>query len=293
MSIIRLNPECITCLLNKYLNKIPDSIDTDLKLTYMQRLLGIIANAKKDMSAPEITEEIAELQYELLGLKDDFTEIKKYYNSLMLSLEEQIEKSILNCNEPLKIALLYAMLGNYIDFGAMQSVDENKLREMLGDVNNMPLDKAELSNFKSDLKSAKKLIYITDNCGEVVLDKLFIKTLLSEYPNITAEVIVRGADVLNDATLEDAVQVGLDKLLPVTDNGTAVAGTCISKLPKEVKNKIDNADIIIAKGQANFETLRYCGKNIYYIFMCKCEMFAKRFGVPKYSGMLLNDLRMK
>ena len=98
--------------------------------------------------------------------------------------------------------------------------------------------------------------------------------------------------MLNDAPVDDAQQIDLDKILPVTGNGTHVAGTCLSKIPEHIKEKLDGADIIIAKGQANFETLRYCGKNIYYIFMCKCQMFAERFGVPKFSGMLLNDLRM-
>ena len=150
-----------------------------------------------------------------------------------------------------------------------------------------------IKNDKYKKPYAEKLIFITDNCGEIVLDKLLIKTILKEYPQIKAEAIVRGEAVLNDATLKDAKQVGLTAVLPVFGNGTAIAGTCLSRIPQTVMKKIDSADIIIAKGQANFETLRYCGKNIYYIFMCKCQMFADRFGVPKLSGMLLNDLRMK
>ena len=174
MSIIRLNPECITCLLNKYLNDIPTDIEPDLKLTYMQKVLSVIANASKEKSAPEITSEIADIKYELLGIKDDFTKIKRYFNSLMLSLEAQTENEISGSEEPLKSAVFYAMLGNYIDFGAMQSVDEEKLKEMLADVHSMPIEKNEFANFKNDLKNAQKLVYITDNCGEIVLDKLLI-----------------------------------------------------------------------------------------------------------------------
>ena len=293
MSIIRLNPECITCLLNKYLSKIPDGIDTELKLTYMQKVLKLISDTDWQKSAPEITAEISEIQYKLLGIKDDFTEVKKYFNSLMLSLEAEIENTIKTDKNPLNSAISYAMLGNYIDFGAMQNVDEEKLKKMLSDIHNISLDETESKNLKTDLENAKKLIYITDNCGEIVLDKLLIKEILKEYPHISAEVLVRGANVLNDATVEDAKQVGLDTILPVTHNGNNIAGTCLSKIPQHISEKLENADVIIAKGQANFETLRYCGKNIYYIFMCKCKLFANRFGVSKYSGMLLNDLRMK
>ena len=101
MSIIRLNPECITCLLNKYLNKIPESIKGELRLTYMQRVLGIIANASKETSAPEITAEITELQYELFGIKEAYTEVKSYFNTLMSEYEPQIENNISNSEEPL------------------------------------------------------------------------------------------------------------------------------------------------------------------------------------------------
>ena len=293
MEIKRLNSECVSCLVNKYLKKIPENTEESQKLKYMQRVLNIVAEAKVWQSAPEIVPKITAAQKEIFGFSEDFTEIKKYFNSLMLGLESQLENNILNSKEPLKLAFLYAMLGNYIDFGAMLSVDENKLRELLENAEELTVDDKEFRLLKEDLKKYKKLIYITDNCGEVVLDKLFIKAILKEYPNISVEAIVRGEDVLNDATLTDAKQVFLDKLVTVTGNGTNIAGTCLSKLSEDIKAKIDNADIIISKGQANFETLRYCGKNIYYIFMCKCQMFADRFGVPKLSGMLLNDLRMK
>lgn len=293
MEIKRLNSECVSCLVNKYLKKIPENTEESQKLKYMQRVLNIVAEAKVWQSAPEIVPKITAAQKEIFGFSEDFTEIKKYFNSLMLGLEPQLENNILNSTEPLKLAFLYAMLGNYIDFGAMLSVDENKLKELLKNAEELTVDDNEFGLLKDDLKKSKKLIYITDNCGEVVLDKLFIKAILKEYPNISVEAIVRGEDVLNDATLTDAKQVFLDKLVTVTGNGTNIAGTCLSKLPEDIKTKIDNADIIISKGQANFETLRYCGKNIYYIFMCKCQMFADRFGVPKLSGMLLNDLRMK
>ena len=293
MSVTRLNTECIGCLLNKYLNKIPQGTDEKTKLRYMQELLRTLADATHNMSAPEIVAEIVVLQKEILGFKDDYKEVKSYFNALMLSLEDELEVEIAKADDPLKRAVGYAMLGNYIDFGAMYSVDENKLKSMLADVNNLPVNEAELNLLKKDLQNAKQLIFITDNCGEVVLDKLLIKAILREYPNLKAEAVVRGAEVLNDATLEDAEQVGLTSVLPVCTNGNAVAGTCLSRLPEDVSAKLDSADVIIAKGQANFETLRYCGKNIYYIFMCKCQMFADRFGVPKLSGMLLNDLRMK
>ena len=97
---------------------------------------------------------------------------------------------------------------------------------------------------------------------------------------------------LFDNLLESSARVA-DKVAKVTPNGTAIAGTCIARVSEDVRNKIENADVIIAKGQGNFETMRFCGLNVYYIFMCKCTMFAERFNVPRFSGMFINDLRME
>ena len=104
--------------------------------------------------------------------------------------------------------------------------------------------------------------------------------------------LVRGKDILNDCTIADAKEVGMDKIAKVVSNGTAIAGMCITKISEQAKDLINNADVIISKGQGNFESLRFCGKNIYYLFLCKCEMLASRLNSSALKGMLLNDLRM-
>ena len=139
------------------------------------------------------------------------------------------------------------------------------------------------------MEIAKRLVYISDNCGEIVMDKILLGILKENYPRLQMTVIVRGKPVLNDATMEDAIQIGLDREMAVIGNGTDVAGTCLEELSEQARTAIEEADVIFAKGQGNFETLQKCGKNIYYIFMCKCDMFAKRFNVPKYTGVLIND----
>ena len=85
----------------------------------------------------------------------------------------------------------------------------------------------------------------------------------------------------------------MDKVVKISGNGSDIAGTCLDKVSKETREKIESADVVIAKGQGNFETMRHCGHNVYYLFMCKCKMFADRFNVPRFSGMFLNDKRMK
>jgi len=291
-SIIRLNSECIKCLLNKYLKNIPNSIDEKTKIKYMQKVLSVIAEADKTISAPELTEKILTVQEELLGCSTDYSTIKSHFNSLVMSIEGEIEAKINSSSDKFKTALLYAMSGNFIDFGAMESVDEAKLFETLDNAENIEISKIEVENLRQEIIKAENLVYLTDNCGEIVLDKLFIKTIKELNPEIKVDVIVRGQAVLNDCTIEDAVQVDMYSVADVIPNGTAVAGTCLDRISFEAKDLIDAADLIIAKGQGNFETLHHCGKNIYYLFLCKCNMFASRFKVKPYSGMLINDLRI-
>ena len=288
----RLNSECIDCMLKKHLKVFPDDISEEKKIEYMQRLLKILSEAPLSFGAPQIVDEITKLQKELLNFCVDYTEEKKFFNNLMLGFEDDITKEVCESDNPLKMAVCYAIMGNYIDFGTMDNVDTDKLRELLKAAKEIRTDDEELQFMKSDLQKAKKLVFLTDNCGEIVMDKILLKVIKKEFPHINPEIIVRGEPVLNDATMEDAKQVGLTEMFEVSHNGSSVAGTCLDRISEAARKKIDDADVIIAKGQANFETLRFCGKNIYYVFMCKCEMFAKRFGVPRFSGILVNDAKV-
>ena len=290
--VVRLNSECIKCLLNKYLNNPPTEADEETRVRYFQKVLELISKATPETSAPEIVAQVSLVQKEIFGKEDDYTELKKYYNNLMLGLESELAENIDKAQDGLRLAVNYAMLGNYIDFGAMDSVDENKLKELLSDASGIKYDEIEFQNMKKDLKSAKKAVFLTDNCGEIALDKLLISKILKDNPDLELDIIVRGSPVLNDATTDDAKQVGLDKIATLSDNGSDIAGTCLDKISDRAKAIIDSADVIIAKGQGNFETMRYCKKNVYYMFLCKCQLFADRHQVPRFTPMLLNDLRM-
>ena len=287
--VIRLNPECIPCLIEKQLERFPKDIDNDTKIEYMQKILQVIGNASKDMSAPVIMGEITRIQQEMFGNGMDYSEIKRHFNQLMLEKEADVQKEIEAAEDPLARAIQFAIVGNFIDFGAMKSVDEEKLEEFLRGTKDMPLDQAEYKALKADVQKAKKIVVLTDNCGEVVMDKLLVRVLMKINPEADIKVLVRGGPAQNDATMEDALQVGLTDITNVYGNGAAIAGTCLEYLSEEAKMIIDEADVILAKGQGNFETLQMCGLNIYYIFMCKCDMFARKFQVPRFTGMLLND----
>ena len=171
----------------------------------------------------------------------------------------------------------------------MNHVDETILQKYMDDAKNIEVNTVEYNALQEDIAKAKSIVYLTDNCGEIVLDKLLMAEIANRNPNATITAVVRGADVLNDATVVDAAQVKLEEVAKIMSNGSDIAGTFIDEISDEARTLLEEADVILAKGQANFETMQECGLNAYYIFMCKCEMFAKRFGVPRFTGMLIND----
>ncbi len=287
--MIRLNADCVNCMLKRYLSRIPDHLSESERLEYMQMICERIASASKEEGAPVLVQAIKQELKVHYGMQEDFTEEKHYFNQMMLLREREIEETVKVASDPLKQALQFSMTGNYIDFGSMNVVDEEYLEKLLNTVDERPISEKTYEDMCMDLSQAKKLAFITDNCGEIVLDKILIKAIKEQYPNVEITVMVRGGETLNDATMKDAEEVEMTELVKVIHNGNDIAGTCLSKLSKEALLCLDEADLILSKGQANFETLRGCGKNIYYIFLCKCDMFAKRFGVRKYTGMFLND----
>ena len=286
---MRLNPECIPCLLGNQLERYPKDIDNSKKIAYMQAILRVIADASDSMSAPMIMREITKIQRQMFGNEMDYSEIKRHFNQLMLEKEMDVQTEIDASEDELKLAIQFAIIGNFIDFGAMKSVNEQKLEEFLHSAREISVNEEEYISLRKDILDAKKITYLTDNCGEIVMDKLLIRVIQKMNPDANLTVLVRGEQVLNDATLEDAVQVGLTEMADVRGNGSDIAGTCIEELSEEARKIIYDSDVILAKGQGNFETMQMCGLNVYYIFMCKCEMFARKFQVPRFTGMMLSD----
>lgn len=296
-----LYPACVSCLIKKQIDRYPASATREQALTYMRRLGELMASLPDRTGGPAIMEAITDIRREVFGdaavlVEADYPAIKRHFNSLMEETvaRQGIFEGIMTSPDPLRTALGYAMTGNFIDFGAMDSVDESKLAAMLQDSpDRISPDLPAYADLQNDLQTARRLVLLTDNCGEIVTDKLLAETLRSVYPALAVTVIVRGGEVLNDATMEDALQVGLDRMEGVTlmDNGDRLAGTDLTRISKEAHTAITEADLIIAKGQGNYETLRGCGLNIYYAFLCKCGFFASRFGVPVYTGMLVREKR--
>lgn len=259
----------------------------------MKELCGLIANAPKDATSPVIVADIRVLIQKYFDIAGSYEDEKKHFNKLMLDSEDVLSQMIESADEPLKEALRLARTGNYIDFGAMNEVSDKKLAELFAETENDVVDEKEWAALKEDLQNAKTLTYLTDNCGEIVLDKLFIRKIKEVYPQLDITVIVRGGNVLNDATLKDAQDIGLAEEVRVIGNGSSIAGNSLGYISMEAETLIRNADVVISKGQGNFESLNGCGLNIYYLFLCKCDWFVRKFQMKRLTGILVNDRNLE
>lgn len=279
---MRISESCAECLYERQKNKTDNA-------EYLAEIKQLIDNRREEDTSPYMVYLFNKVHVRYFGTGADYSDIKKHYNDLVLGMEDKIMEEIENAEDPLARSLMMARIGNYIDFGAMDNVDEEEFLGLISNAEMRDADKKTYESFLSACSKAKTFLLICDNCGEIVLDKLMIEQLKKRFPLLTVRAMVRGGQVLNDATMEDAVYSGLDKVAELVSNGEPVAGTIYDMLPKDAKAALDTADVILAKGQGNYESMSGQGRHIFYEFLCKCDLFINRFNVPKLTGMFVED----
>lgn len=289
----RFSAECMACVISRQAAGMPEAWSDEKRAEYLKRVMMIIHDADTSEGTPVVNGRIEELQDSYGIKKKDFTDIKRDYNRLMLDIAPKLREQIASSADPLAAAMKIARTANYIDFGTQVKVTEGELFELLEKSSKEELNPGEYGLFKKDLKGASRLVYLTDNCGEIVADMLLVEELKKQRPDMEITVIVRGKPVLNDATMDDARMVGIDKIVEVIGNGNGIAGTSMDDMDEVSLSKFRAADMVVSKGQANFETLNGCGMNIYYLFLCKCRRFERRFNMGKLQGVLANDRRLE
>ena len=277
---MRVNEHCAACLWDKQRHRSDHP-------GFLCEVREIIDHRKEGDTAPYLVY-LFNLAYErYFGKADPYKEIKRAYNDFVLAREDGIREKIKNAPDPLAASLAYARIGNYIDFGAMTRIDDDTFLALLDGAALTGRDLPTYQAFLQKCGCASCFLLIADNCGELVLDRLFLEQLHARFPSMNFSVMVRGSDVLNDATEEDARYVGLDRIAGIVSNGTSVAGTIYDMLPDAARRALDCADVILAKGQGNYESLSGQGRSIFYSFLCKCDLFTERFQVPKLTGIFI------
>ena len=282
---IPINTICIECHLKKRF-ALARSLGTDEQAnTYAREILKAISEAPPEMDSTwlaSISDGILQRIYNIdpNRLKAE----KEFSNQFVLDRLPEIYSRLEKANDPLYCALQFAVLGNYLDFSALHGeISFDKFSEMLDSAEHSDLDVTTYQKFCKDLESGKNLLYITDNAGEIVFDRVLAEKIHEKYPHLQITFSVRGGPVTNDATREDATVAGIS--FPIIDSGVPICGTVLPFIGQELKDAMQNADVIIAKGMGNTESLWGTKLNIYYAFLVKCLRIEQVFNRPKFTPM--------
>ena len=286
---IPINTVCIECHLRKrfaLVRQLGDDAQID---AYSRRILQTIAEAPPEMDSTWLGAISDGYLQEMFGLDPDRLKAEKdFSNRFVLDRLPEIEKRIHAAPDPVYAALQFSVLGNYLDFSALQGeVSFEALESMLDSALDLQLDTAAYEAFCNDLATKTRFLYLTDNAGEIVFDRVLADELKKRYPHLEITFCVRGSAVSNDATRVDAQTAGIT--YPVIDNGTAIGGTVLLFIGDELRAAFEKAEVILAKGMGNTESLYGCGHNVYYAFLVKCDRFIEYFHKPKLTPMFIRD----
>lgn len=286
---IPINSLCLECHFRKRLALARQLGNEEQAMEYARKIMRELLVAPAEMDSTWLGAIGDRLMQEIFDLDPDRLKAEKAFsNRFVMERLPDIQRRIAAAPDPVYAALQFSVLGNYLDFSALQGeVSFTELEKMLDSAAQIDLDKDCYRAFCNDLAVKKKLLYLTDNAGEIVFDRVLAERLQQTYPHLEITFCVRGKPVSNDATREDATAVGID--FPVIDNGTAIGGTVLRFVGQELKDAMAAADVIIAKGMGNTESLYGCGYNVYYAFLVKCERFIQVFDKPKLTPMFIKD----
>ncbi|NCD22816.1 MAG: DUF89 family protein [Spartobacteria bacterium] len=268
--------ECIPCFARQALDAVTEAVpDPSRREPLLRRLLRNIADGDWSDTPPAMAQRLQRSIREALHDADPYRAIKDRMNRMALDLVPALRARIAAHPDPREAAVRVAIGGNLLDVGAKTQIAAEDLPAHLETIWTQPL-RGDLDGLFQEADRAHSILYLADNAGEIVFDKLLIEQLPAEKITL----FVRGAPVLNDATAADAAIAGLPELVPVLGNGSDAPGTILADCSDEFRGWFDRADLIIAKGQGNYETLSEVDKNVYFLFTVKCPLVAGRVGEP-------------
>jgi len=281
-----IGPNCLDTLMHTYMDCMPCFIRQSLEAVrhathdisvherVVRKILRLASELDMSQSPPAVAQQIHRCVRDLSGIEDPYHYVKQQFNRIALKLHPEMRHRVMASDSPLETAIRLAIAGNIIDFGIFGTLHQSDLERAIEDCLTTELEGMDLPAFEEAIENAGDILYLADNAGEIVLDRLLIERL----PLEKVTVAVKGSPIINDATLEDALCAGLTEIVEVMDNGSDAPGTLLESCSKIFRDRFENADLIIAKGQGNYETLSNIDKHIYFLLKAKCPVIAGHIG---------------
>ena len=278
--------DCIPCFIRQVLDSVKmTTADERIRETVLREALKLAGDMDYRTSPPAMAQQIHRFIRKTTGVEDPYLEKKNHYNKQALSLYPELKERVESSSDPLETAVRLAIAGNIIDLGVNSILKEGQIEQTIANSLKDELDLEALQRFRSAIEKAEKILYLGDNAGEIVFDRL----LLEQLPCEKITFVVKGGPVLNDVTIEDAQITGITDLVEVIDNGSDAPGTIINDCSEDFRSRFEQSDLLVIKGQGNFETLNDVPKNKFFLLQPKCSVLAEHLGC-KIGSLVLADL---
>lgn len=274
---MNIDPACIECLINQS-KRVANAIRADEKLTreIVQAVEKMAPGFDFKQTPPEVASELYEKMAQIAGKEDLYDEVKRLSTIKAEEFVPFLEEKISSSDEPLLMATKVAVAGNVIDLAAEYAFD---LNEELDKIFHTQFAINDFERLQKRLFTASTLLYIADNAGEHIFDKVYIKTILSLYPDIEVYYMTRGNAIINDVTFEEAKEAGFESISHLLSSGVNTPGFVYERANEASKKLFDSADLIITKGMGNYECLSEVKReNLFFLLKIKCSVVARSLG---------------
>ena len=268
--------ECVPCFIRQTLDAIKLTTDDPiLHESALREILTTMSRMDFQKSPVVMGRSIQRLIQQLTGTQDPYVQLKRKFNRLILEVYPMLKQRVNTAADPFEVAARLALAGNMIDFGSGQTIRTSDVIEAIETSLSATIF-GDIGALQQAIEKAENIIYLGDNCGEIVFDRLFIEQLLPQ--NITY--VVRSAPIINDVTMDDAMATGMTDTVNVIDSGSDAPGTLLEECSVSFKKIFKISDLIIAKGQGNYETLSEIDKPVFFMLKAKCPVVAREIGCP-------------
>jgi len=268
--------DCVPCFCAQTLESVRRVTDDEaVHEEVLRDVLRHIHQMDMSESPPRMAQRIHGIVREHTRVEDPYREDKRQFNQLALEMYPEMARLVEESDDPLEMAVKLAIAGNVIDMGMKSQMKAADIPAEIATTLEAPFE-GDVADLQEAMAGATDILYLADNAGEIVFDKLFLNLM----PLTKVAVVVRGFPILNDATREDALETGIPRLAEVIDNGSSAPGTILSDCSANFQARFDKADLVIAKGQGNYETLSNVDKEIVFLLKAKCPMIARDLGCP-------------
>ncbi|AJH00544.1 hypothetical protein LF65_03996 [Clostridium beijerinckii] len=277
---MKMHDKCLPCMVNQVI-KVANITGVNNKEVLLKEVFTYLSKMDFEATTPEIIGEIFGMIKKHTNNSDPYKETRNYYNTLFLKLLPEFERKIEQAENSFELAVRYAIVGNIIDFNPIHNTLLEDIFDYFERMEQLEFAIDDSKELAEDILNSKTLLYLGDNCGEICMDKILLRKIKELNPNIKIFFGVRGKPVVNDSIAEDAYAVGIDEYAEVIDNGDGSLGNVLNRTSYEFKEVYKKADVVIAKGQANYECLSEEKKKIYFLLMTKCDVIANDIGAPE------------